>query len=90
MSDSYQVNLNNLMKISINNKNNVKKNIDIIEKLIDILCKLGVSNTLTELLDESINYKSITEEHIDTIQNLIYRSSLDFRTRYIAEQKKII
>ena len=90
MSDSYQVNLNNLMKISINNKNNVKKNIDIIEKLIDILCKLGVSNTLTELLDESINYKSITEEHIDTIQNLIDRSSLDFRTRYIAEQKKII
>jgi hypothetical protein len=90
MSDSYQVNLNNLMNITINNKNNVKRNINIIEKLIDILCKLGISNTLIELLDEAIKYKSITEEHIDTIQNLIDRSSLDFKTRYIAEQKKII
>ena len=90
MSDSYQVNLNNLMKISINNKNNVKKNIDIIKKLIEILCKLGVSNTLTELLDEAIKYESITEEHIDTIQNLINHSSLDFKTRYITEQKKFI
>ena len=90
MSDSYQVNLNNLMKISINNDNNVKKNINIIKKLIEIICKLGVFNTLTELLEQSNNYVSITEEHIDTIQNLIDRSSLDFRTRYIAEQKKII
>ena len=97
MSDSYQVNLNNLMQISINNNNNVKKNIDIIKKLIEILCKLevipqklGASNTLTELFDEAIKYESITEEHINTIQNLIDRSSLDFRTRYTAEQKKII
>jgi len=90
MSDSYQVNLNNLMNITINNKNNVKRNINIIEKLIDILCKLGVSNTLIELLDEAIKYNSITEEHVNIIQNLIDRSSLDFKTRYIAEQKKII
>lgn len=39
MSDSYQVNLNNLMQISINNDNNVKKNIDIIKKLIDIMAQ---------------------------------------------------
>ena len=90
MADSYQVNLNDLMKISINNDNNVKKNIDIIEKLIIILDKLVVSNTLTELLDDATKYKSMTEEHIDKIQNLINRSSLDYRTRYIAEQRKII
>ena len=73
----------------------LKKNIDIIKKLIEILYKLevipqklGASNTLTELFDEAIKYESITEEHINTIQNLIDRSSLDFRTRYTAEQKK--
>jgi len=90
MSDSYQVNLNNLMQISINNDNNVKKNINIIKKLIEIICKLEVSNTLIELLDEAIKYKSITEDNIYTIQHLIDRSSLDCKTRYIAEQKKII
>jgi len=56
----YHVNLNELRKISKNNDNNIKKNIDILQKLIAILPK----PELSELLDEANIYKTTTEKHV--------------------------
>lgn len=88
-SQVYLTNLDDQLNISINNNNNVHKNINIMEKLLFILNKLENINILVslELLDEAIIYKAQTEENIKISQNLIDRISSIFSIKYNAEQK---